>query len=403
MDVDDDGNTPVKSKKPPRPNESASDQDFSEAGDTEGDEESEQNGAIDPRELETGRARSQGTRKKVQQRSTPKKSIPIPQQAQPKVKGKAKSTTVLNSSKPSVVKQQGSVPATAKNATKSKSTIPSINTAKKHNSSASAQKDGGVGKLPTDSAKVVKKKLPSAMKPDGSIKTPGIDKVHKSGGQKVTSAKSSAALKTSEVQQEVQKQAQTARSSTQDHVVVKHKSAKHLQHANNSSQQITKTDLAPTMKTPMGTQTLPGAKSRPSPIPNHTAATVSPGKAHSTRTSLPDQSLRMETPTEIASPLENLINHDIQTKVPLSLPPSVAKSQGQISASDMPINQSVQPHPTKASLVMADTPADQTSPRKAPNPITFQVNPSTGTGTQTKKSVDLPPTKKRKITADRPL
>lgn len=56
--------------------ESASDEDFAEASDSDGDKDSEPGDPLDPRELETGKDRSsKGTKKSVQQRSTPKKQV----------------------------------------------------------------------------------------------------------------------------------------------------------------------------------------------------------------------------------------------------------------------------------------------------------------------------------------
>jgi hypothetical protein len=85
MDVDDDAVPSPHPKSKRRSDESASDLDFAEAGDTDGDEESEPGDRVDPRELETSQDRSlsKGTREKFQQRPTPQKPVTAPRSTTP--------------------------------------------------------------------------------------------------------------------------------------------------------------------------------------------------------------------------------------------------------------------------------------------------------------------------------
>ncbi|TVY49580.1 Chromatin remodeling factor [Lachnellula occidentalis] len=154
MDVDDDAVPSPHPKAKRRSSESASDLDFAEADNTDGDEESDPGDGVDPRELESGQDRSKGTRKKVQKRPTPQKSVSVAKSATP-----------------------------AKQVTKVKYKTPNATTVKSKPQAPQAKKQHSVGKPPLSSVKAsaaIKGSLKPyvASKPlNGSTKNlAGIDK-----------------------------------------------------------------------------------------------------------------------------------------------------------------------------------------------------------------------------------
>ncbi|TVY35958.1 Chromatin remodeling factor, partial [Lachnellula subtilissima] len=248
VDVDDDAVPSTHPKAKRRPDESASDLDFAEADNTDGDEESDPGDGIDPRELESGQDRSKGTRKKVQKRPTPQKSVSVAKSATP-----------------------------AKQVTKVKYTMPSAKTAKSKPQAPQAKKQNGVGKLPLSSnqASAAKKGSvkPSVASnpPNGSTKNlAGIGKTQDPDGKSIikrstisktpvatqgiqnqknstekSTAGSDAEMKKTQVSTAYPvivssgKQVQAVQTSIQKNAVAK-QHIKHPQHANISTQQTTR-------------------------------------------------------------------------------------------------------------------------------------------------------------------
>ncbi|TVY94026.1 Chromatin remodeling factor, partial [Lachnellula willkommii] len=189
VDVDDDAVPSPHPKTKRRPDESASDLDFAQADNTDGDEESDPGDAIDPRELESGQDRSKGTRKKVQKRPTPQKSLSVAKSATP-----------------------------AKQVTKVKYTTPNAKNVKSKPQAPQA-KQNGVGKLPPSSAKAStatkssSKPYVASKPPNGSAKIlAGIDKAQDPDGK--SSIKRSTISKTPVATQGIQNQKNSAKTST---------------------------------------------------------------------------------------------------------------------------------------------------------------------------------------------
>ncbi|TVY50208.1 Chromatin remodeling factor mit1, partial [Lachnellula cervina] len=190
IDVDDDAVPSPHPKAKRRPDESASDLDFAQGdNNTDGDEWSDPGEGIDPQELESGQDRSKGTRKKVQKRPTPQKSVSVAKSATP-----------------------------AKQVTKVKYTTPNTKNAKSKLQAPQA-KQNGVGKLPPSSAKAStaakssSKPYVASKPPNGSAKIlAGIDKAQDPDGK--SSIKRSTISKTPVATQGIQNQKNSAKTST---------------------------------------------------------------------------------------------------------------------------------------------------------------------------------------------
>jgi hypothetical protein len=203
---------------------------------------------------------------------------------------------------------------------------------------------------------------------------------------------------------------QAVHTSAQKNIVAKKKPVKHPQHANSSTQQISKQNpplVTPISSTDTHTHTYTHTRTHihPNPNPHQTPGKMSPGQAYSTPTSLPDQNPRSNTLAETGSLLEAPTTKGIQIELPSSLPNSEAKSQGQASSSNSPSSQSVQPRPTNLKSTVADPSRGQPSTWKAPKtealPLlaTSQANTSPGMEAYHGKAGDSRPIKKRKVTA----
>jgi hypothetical protein len=144
--------SPLKQPSKRRPDESASDLDFAAAGESDGDDDSDGVGEVDPRELQPQQDRQRGTiatPPKGTAKSTPKKKAAS---AQPKGASSKKSASTITPSK-IVKKQQGSAkfPTPAKVAEKASAKVPT-----------SSNKTVGSKKLQDDKAQKHPKKQISA-------------------------------------------------------------------------------------------------------------------------------------------------------------------------------------------------------------------------------------------------
>lgn len=390
-----------------RPDESASDLDFAQGdNNTDGDEWSDPGEGIDPQELESGQDRSKGTRKKVQKRPTPQKSVSVAKSATP-----------------------------AKQVTKVKYTTPNTKNAKSKLQAPQA-KQNGVGKLPPSSAKAStaakssSKPYVASKPPNGSAKIlAGIDKAQDPDGK--SSIKRSTISKTPVATQGIQNQKNSAKTSTagsnakivkmqvstaypvtgkqvqavhapmQETAVAKQNHVKHPPHANSSIQQTTRQNLPLTIvnsSTDMATHI-----HNTHPSHQKTPVKESRGQPYTLPRSLPNHNPRGNTQTETSSPLEPPTTKHIRIKL-LSSRSNPETSQGYNTNLDSPSSKVAQLNPI-LKLTMADPSRDQPSTWMAPKtgpsslPATLQANPSPAMEVSHSQSADTRSAKKRKVTA----
>jgi hypothetical protein len=428
--------------------ESASDEDFAEASDSDGDKDSEPGDPLDPRELETGKDRSsKGTKKSVQQRSTPKK--PVSQ-----IKGQrmfpsktitlnpnAKSIKQGTISGPPVNKQSGSINA---------STVKKgVNTSSVSISNSSIKLSGtGKAQIP-DGQRSTGIKRPNAPKQPASVKVApakpakaatisiteqvSLMKDPPKGAQNLqNSANIPTAISMSPKQGHAapmvpasgQKQALMLRDSDQSKasdlqtppisptsnqdsiqhssIMAKQKHVKHS-HADSFTTQTTKPSPSPLMPT-SSTDTRP----RPDLSPTQAVGKVSPKQANLTLSSTLKGNTLSEKTAKTGSnqnppPITQRIQ--IKLKTPFSLPMSKARSPDQPSSMISPSTQNGHPRQANASPAVASKSQDQPSPlktRKADHLLLSAISQAS-TAPQMDTDLDLEhsrPTKMRKITSD---